>query len=349
MGCASSKPPPKVASPSKTYYSNEELNQCWISQDGLAYKRSCRQPPCPEGGMLLRIICEGLIPDMFGAFGPKEGTVFEAPAVGQVIESKSFNYKVGDRVSGRWPVQLYVAAQADGSDNSLKLPPHKLDTGEIPEKVVSTFDVSSGYTAALAINRAGVLTGKVSLVSACAGALGQIAGPVLKSKGCSKVIGICSERRKGDVVMANGGFDVIIHYKEEDVVARLKEVAPDGIDFFLDSVGGKQLSMIVALMKEKSKIIQLATISGQMEDSSQVQKKSLDVSFFNIFEEMDGVGAVTPELQKLVGAGALKTTETLINGFDKWNDAAELVKAGSAIGRVICVHNTQVASQHNQY
>jgi NADPH-dependent curcumin reductase CurA len=82
--------------------------------------------------------------------------------------------------------------------------------------------------------------GETVLVSAAAGAVGQVVGQVAKLKGCH-VIGIAGGPDKCAYVTDELGFDAAIDYRGKDtaaLVAELARLAPNGVDVFFDNVGG---------------------------------------------------------------------------------------------------------------
>src|SRR4051794_38391494 len=86
--------------------------------------------------------------------------------------------------------------------------------------------------------------GETFLVSAAASSVGAIAGQIAKLQG-ARVIGIAGSAAKCAWVVDELGFDACIDYKNEDVAARLKELAPKGIDVFFDNVGGELLDTVL--------------------------------------------------------------------------------------------------------
>ena len=56
--------------------------------------------------------------------------------------------------------------------------------------------------------------------------------------GC-RVIGIAGGPEKCRWIVDDLGFHAAIDYNAEDVAGRLQELAPDGIDVFVDNVGGE--------------------------------------------------------------------------------------------------------------
>ena len=69
------------------------------------------------------------------------------------------------------------------------------------------------------------------VVSAAAGAVGQVVGQIAKIKGC-RAVGIAGGPKKCAFLTDELGFDAAIDYKNEDINAGLARTCPDGIDVF---------------------------------------------------------------------------------------------------------------------
>ena len=80
--------------------------------------------------------------------------------------------------------------------------------------------------------------GDTVVVSAAAGAVGQIAGQLAKIAGC-RTVGIAGGPEKADDLLSLFGYDAAIDYKSEDVGARLREACPEGVGVYFDNVGGE--------------------------------------------------------------------------------------------------------------
>jgi NADPH-dependent curcumin reductase CurA len=78
-------------------------------------------------------------------------------------------------------------------------------------------------------------------VPAASGAVGQLA----KIAGCY-VVGSTGSDEKVSLLKTKFGFDDAFNYKSEtDLGAALKRCFPDGIDIYLDSVGGATLDAVL--------------------------------------------------------------------------------------------------------
>ena len=93
------------------------------------------------------------------------------------------------------------------------------------------------------------------VVSGAAGATGSTAGQIARIKGAAKVIGIAGGPEKCAWIVDELGFDAAIDYKGEDVAARLREEAPDGIDLYFDNVGGAILDACLAQLALRGRIV----------------------------------------------------------------------------------------------
>src|SRR6185437_16001835 len=100
------------------------------------------------------------------------------------------------------------------------------------------------------------------VVSGAAGATGSTVGQIAKIKGAKKVIGIAGGAAKCSWIADQLGFDETIDYKADNVAARLREAAPDGIDLFFDNVGGEILDACLAQLALRGRIVLCGAIAS---------------------------------------------------------------------------------------
>ena len=103
-------------------------------------------------------------------------------------------------------------------------------------------------------------SGEMFLVSAAASGVGAVAGQIAKLRG-ARVIGIAGGPEKCAWVVDELGFDACIDYKSEDVAARLKELAPQGVDVFFDNVGGELLDTVLRRLAQRGRVVLCGDIS----------------------------------------------------------------------------------------
>src|SRR6267378_630099 len=87
--------------------------------------------------------------------------------------------------------------------------------------------------------------GETVLVSAAANAAGAMAGQIAMLKG-ARAIGLASNREGCDWVTRHARLSACINPGAENVGARLKQLAPRGVDIYFDNTGGELLDTIVA-------------------------------------------------------------------------------------------------------
>lgn len=147
----------------------------------------------------------------------------DVSAVGEGVE----NWRVGDRAmalvpNGGFSEKLVVPAQ------NAALIPDALDFGAATALLVQ------GLTAFYLLDSAPLNEGETLLLSSAAGGLGSLAIPIAKLRGAKKVIGLASPRGH-DRVRELGALPV--NYREQGWSKKVEELAPDGVDVFLDSTG----------------------------------------------------------------------------------------------------------------
>src|SRR5437879_6599122 len=87
--------------------------------------------------------------------------------------------------------------------------------------------------------------GETVLVSAAANAAGAMAGQIAILKG-ARAIGIAGTREKCEWVTRHARLSACINCASENLGARLKPLAPHGVDIYFDNTGGELLESIVA-------------------------------------------------------------------------------------------------------
>lgn len=232
----------------------EPDESCWeIETDAL--------PSIGDGEVLVKVKYLSIDPAMRGWMNegksyikPVElGSVMRALGVGEVVESKSDKFKVGDFVSATTGVQEYIALSEKEA--------LKVDTSFVDLPVYLGTLGMSGMTGYFGLLDTGLpVAGETVVVSGAAGSVGSVVGQIAKIKGC-RVVGIAGGQDKCDYVVNDLGFDACVDYKAGRLRRDLKEAAPAGVDVYFDNVGGEILDTILTLINKKARIVICGAIS----------------------------------------------------------------------------------------
>lgn len=278
-------------------------------------------PSPSEGELVVKVDHISLDPAMRGwlndvrSYVPpvKIGEVMRAGVTGTVVESRHADFAVGDAVTGTLGVTEYAVTNGEGVrtiDTSVAGPATWLGALGMP-----------GLTAYHGLHEVGEMkSGETVLISAAAGAVGSVAGQLAKAKGCT-VIGVAGGAEKC-AWLEEIGFDAAIDYKNENVLKRLREVAPRGVDIYFDNVGGEILDAALANLRRNARIIICGAISTYNDDKpapGPSRYMSLLVfrarmQGFLVFDYPDKDEAAIADLAGLIGSGALVARETIVEG-----------------------------------
>ena len=162
------------------------------------------------------------------------GEPMTGQVVGEVVESNDPRFAPGDIVVGQLGWQDYAVARGGAL--------RKLDPALAPPQTALHVLGATGLTAYFGLFDVGrPKPGDAVVVSAAAGAVGQIVGQLAKIAGCGPVVGLAGSPEKVADLTELYGYDVGIDYKRDDVNAGLKEACPNGVDVYFDNVGGARL------------------------------------------------------------------------------------------------------------
>jgi NADPH-dependent curcumin reductase CurA len=265
------------------------------------------------------------------------GEVVRAGGIAEVIESNSDRYSQGDLLFGMTGWQDYVIAD-EGAQAMQGLP-----AGVPPTVALSAFGIT-GMTAYFGmLDVAGLKEGDVVVVSGAAGATGSTAGQIAKAKGAAKVIGIAGGPKKCAHIVDDLGFDVAIDYKADDVGAKLREAAPDGIDLYFDNVGGAILDACLANLALRGRIALCGAISTYNDRAGATGPANYRMLIvrrgrmegFLILDFVDRFPEAQAEMAGWLASGAVKSSEHIVEGLEHAPDALNLLFTGGNTGKVI--------------
>ncbi|QLG45060.1 NADP-dependent oxidoreductase [Costertonia aggregata] len=267
--------------------------------------------------------------------GVELGTVMRSFSAGKVIDSKNDSFKVGVYVEGLLGAQTHAITDGTGIriinvENS-KLT-HHLGVLGMP-----------GMTAYFGLLRRGEpKPGEVIYVSAASGVVGSTVGQIAKIKGCT-VIGSAGSEAKCKYLIDECGFDHAINYKTEDLDAKLKEYAPDGVHIFYDNVGGDTLNTALANLAQGARVVICGAIS-QYNDMGNIQGPANYMKIVTARGYMTGIivfdfikewPAATKEIAGWIAEGKIHVKEDVVHGLENYTETLMMLFTGKNFGKLI--------------
>jgi NADPH-dependent curcumin reductase CurA len=296
----------------------------------------------PDQQVLVRNLFMSVDPYMRGRMNDRKsyvppfeiGKVLEGGAVGEVIESRAKEFKVGDAVVSNFGWREYfIASPKDLHPVSRAVQPLSVYLGALG---------MTGMTAWAGLHLVKVEAGDVIYISGAAGAVGNVAGQLAKIRGC-KVIGSAGSMEKVKFLREECGFDIAFDYKTGPVVEQLKVEAPDGIDVYFDNVGGEALEGALSALRVHGRIIACGGISGYNEEKPRpgptnlfnITTKRLTMKGLIVRDWLDRQGEFEKEVGGYLQSGKLKNKETVVEGLDQAEDAFIGLFKGENIGKMV--------------
>lgn len=182
--------------------------------------------------------------------------VMRAFGIGQVIESRHPQYRVGDYVYGNIGWQDYKLIDTTQID---VIKPHVIP-GFLDPKLVVALSITA-VTAYTGLHQLARVSAKDTvLVSGAAGAVGAIVCQIAKLKGAF-VIGIAGGAQKCQYLLDTLKIDAAIDYKKGNIAEQIKSKVDKGIDIYYDNVGGEMLEAALTQLNKFARVILCGAIS----------------------------------------------------------------------------------------
>jgi NADPH-dependent curcumin reductase CurA len=319
-----------------------------------------------EGDFLVRNIWMSI--DPFLRIYMVKGTRFAPPVelnkpldggcIGEVIESKSSKFKVGDYVKANlgWR-EYWIGKDTQSERKSIS----KVDSTLAPLRSFLGLLGITGMTAYVGLFKICNLRERQDtvFVSSAAGGVGSVACQLAKIKGCY-VVGSCGSDEKAKWLVDELGVDNTFNYRKiglDNISGELNRVFPNGIDVYFDNVGGKHLEAAINNMNTFGRIALCGTTSQYNDESQtvpatrdqQINKPSLSgpsnlslavshrlkLQGFIWSDHFDILSEFNTNMPKWISEDRVKLKESIFEGLENAPQAFASLFRGDTIGRTL--------------
>ncbi|MCP2321972.1 hypothetical protein HDA40_000479 [Hamadaea flava] len=261
----------------------------------------------------------------------------EGRAVGRVVESRTPSLAVGDVVAHRHGLRSHALVRYE-EVRVLTVP------DRVPLSAYLGILGGTGLSAYVGLKRTAELrAGETLFVSAAAGGVGTAAGRIARLLGARRVIGSTGSPAKARHLTDHVGFDAAFDY-HDGVLSGLRAAAPDGIDVYLDNVGGDHLAAAIDVLRERGRIAWCGAVAQYNDPDNpppapynlyDIVGKQLRLEGFLVRHNLDLrdelEALIVPEIQ----AGRAVSDETIFDGVERTVEAFLAVLRGDNVGKML--------------
>jgi NADPH-dependent curcumin reductase CurA len=307
---------------------------------------SASVPALREGEFLVENLILSMDPAIRGFLDDRKsylppvaiGESVRGMALGRVVESRNTAYPEGAivRALAAWEEFSVLTAEALGLEIV------KPATGVPLESYMGMLG-ASGLTAWIGLHEIGkIQPGQTVVISAAAGAVGNVAGQIARIHGC-RVVGLVGSAAKADKIKELG-FDAAIDYRRHpDLRAAIRAACPEGVDVYFDNVGGA----ILEAMLPEMRIHGIVVVSGMIADYNhqespypvrtlwQMVVNRLTMRGFLTYEHADRIPLAQSELDQWAQSGALRPLDNIHEGIESTPAAFIALMSGSTVGKTL--------------
>ena len=184
-------------------------------------------------------------------------------------------------------------------------------------------------------------SGETVVVSAAAGATGNVVGQIARIMGC-RVVGIAGSDEKCEMLRRDLGFDGAVNYRSPTFREDLRALCPNRIDVYFDNVGGPILDTVLPIMNLHGRIVCCGVVSQYDTDGPPTGSRlvpgllvvsRLRMEGFLVSDFEDRWPEGEKRLAEWVASGELKVLEEVLDGLDSAPGALIGLLAGANTGK----------------
>lgn len=266
---------------------------------------------------------------------PKVIPHMDGSGIVDAVGSNIHDFKRGDRV---WLYEAQFGTAFGTAAEFAVVPEHR--AVKLPDGISFNVGASLGVPAITAhrcLFLDGPIEGKTILVQGGAGAVGKYAIELAKWGNAASVIATVSSEEKAAVAL-EAGADYVVNYKAENMVEKIKVLAPEGVDLISEVSFGGNWGVDAALLRPNG------VISAYSSDSEREPKvsfpalmgKNLTVHFVLVYMmPREAHENAIRDIQNALGKKYL--TPTIAGRFPlaKTIEAHEFLESGKALGKIL--------------
>jgi NADPH-dependent curcumin reductase CurA len=268
------------------------------------------------------------------------GEVVRCSTIGRVVASRCDALETGGIVTtlGGWEDATVIR---DDLFSTIVSPP---DPDYDLEAFLALYG-STGCTAYIGmLEIADPQEGETVVVTAAAGATGSAAAQLAKLRG-ARVVGIAGSDDKCAWLVDELGLDGAINHRTEDVVARLRELAPKRVDVVFDNVGGAVLDALLARLAMHARVVLCGHISTYTDDHKApgpsnyvnlIQQRATMRGFL-AFDDIPRFPEIGEQLRAWHRAGDLVVRTERFQGLERSVDALNAMFTGANTGKIVII------------
>lgn len=304
-------------------------------------------PEPGPGEVLLKTHYLGLAPVMrfymqgTGAAGEKvlaPGDVIHGRGVAQVVKSRHADWNEGELVQGQMGWQTYKVSAMTAKEKFFRMPKNGL-----PAVLGAGVLGMTGLSAHAGLFACGdPKPGDLMVLSGAAGGVGSMVSQMAANVVGCDVIGMAGGPEKCAFILDHG-CSAVIDYKNEDVVARLDALRPDGIDLYFDNVGGETLEACLEKLRMNARIVLCGSISEYTREvpfklSNYTRLRATDsrMQGFFVYNHLNRWQEVMEDMAGWISEGKLKPVQDVIEGFGNMPRALANLYYGKNVGVQCC-------------
>ena len=260
--------------------------------------------------------------------------VVSGRGAGIVRQSLDANFLPGDAVAGELGWQEYAVMAGPALRKvDMSLGPLQASLGVLGPSGIAAWCLTHAA--------ASVRPNETVVVTAAAGAVGSVAVQLARIAG-ARAVAIVGSAAQACFARDELGAAAVIDYSAATLDRDLAAACPNGVDVFLDSVGGTLHNAVMRHIAVRARIIAFGYISsynsapGQLAEYGSIYQlihRRAELRGFLVADYASRFGEALQELAAHLSAGRLRNFETCIDGIDNAPRAFVALFSGEPIGK----------------